>query len=339
MTIKDIAKEAGYSVGTVSRVLNNSSGVSEKARKRVMEVVDKYHFQLNSNAKHLKKQTKEGIAILIKDTQNMLFSAMVEQMQGLIRRKDYDSVVYYLNKDDNELEEALKICAERRPLGIIFLGMNKKNLRERFGAIKVPCVLVTNSAADMGFDNLSSVSTDDEAAAKFAVEHLLSLGHNRIGILGGSLATSQIVESRFAGCKKAFEAYHVDFDPELQYEVTDFEIAEGYRAMERLMDNVAGLSAVFAMSDVLAIGAIRAILDRGLRVPEDISVIGFDGLDLGNYISPRLTTIRQHREEISARCVEILLKSIDGDVPATHEIEPFHLVPGESVTIHQNRWL
>ena len=104
--------------------------------------------------------------------------------------------------------------------------------------------------------------------------------------------------------------------------------------MEHLMDNVSGLSAVFAMSDVLAIGAIRAVKDRGLRVPEDISVIGFDGIDMGNYMSPRLTTIRQHREEISARSVEILLKSIEEGIPATHEIEPFHLVPGESVCKH-----
>ena len=97
MTIKDIAKESGYSVGTVSRVLNNSAQVSEKARKKVMEVVEKYHFQLNSNAKHLKKQTKDGIAIIIKGAQNMLFAAIVEQMQGLLRQKDYAYMVYYLN--------------------------------------------------------------------------------------------------------------------------------------------------------------------------------------------------------------------------------------------------
>lgn len=334
MTIKDIAKESGYSVGTVSRVLNRSCGVSDKARKKVMEVVDKHHFQLNNNAKHLKKQTREGIAILIKDMKNMLFAAIVEEMQGLIRSKKYDSVVYYLNEDDNELEEAVKICVEKRPMGILFLGMNKDVLKERFSAIKVPCVLVTNSAFDMGCENLSSVSTDDEAAARFAVEHLLSLGHTKIGILGGTLETSQITSLRYEGCRKAFEAHHVEFDPKLQYEVTSFDIAEGYRSMEHLMDQISDLTAVFAMADVLAIGAIRAILDRGLHVPEDISVIGFDGIDMGNYISPRLTTIRQHREEIAARSVEILLKAIDDGTTAVHEIEPFHLVPGESVCKH-----
>ena len=97
------------------------------------------------------------------------------------------------------------------------------------------------------------------------------------------------------------------------------------------IENVAGLSAVFAMSDVLAIGAIRAILDRGLRVPEDISVIGFDGIDIGRYMMPRLTTIRQHREAIANRSVEVLLGCIEGQMKKVHEIQAFHLVPGESV--------
>ena len=132
MTIKDIAKEAGYSVGTVSRVLNNSENVSEKARKRIMEVVDKYHFQLNDNAKHLKRQSKDGIAILIKGSQNMFFAGIVEQMEDMIRRKDYACVVYYLKEDDNEIEEAMKICAERRPRGILFLGNNPEYFKKRF---------------------------------------------------------------------------------------------------------------------------------------------------------------------------------------------------------------
>lgn len=331
MTIKDIARESGYSVGTVSRVLNHSPGVSDKARKRIMEVVDKYHFQLNSNAKHLKKQGRDGIAIIIKGTQNMLFAAIVEQMQGLIKRKDYACMVYYLDEDDNEIEQAIKICTERRPLGILFLGSNLDYFRERFSFLNVPCVMVTNSAAGLGYDNLSSVSTDDENAAKFAIEHLLALGHKNIGILGGVMAVSNATFSRYEGCKKAFEEHGIAFEPAYQYEAAHFSISEGYYAMGRLLDKMPDITAVFAMSDVMAIGAIRAIQDRGLRVPEDISVVGFDGIDIGNYMVPRLTTIRQHREGIASRSVEILLKCIDEEVPAIHEVEPFHLVPGESV--------
>lgn len=332
MTIKDIAKEAGYSVGTVSRVLNNSEGVSEKARKRVLEVVEKYHFQLNNNAKHLKKQTKDGIAIIIKGTQNMFLAAIVEQMQDMVRRKGYACMVYYLDEDDNEVEQAIKICIERRPMGILILGANPSYYRgSRFSAITVPCVLVTTPGKQYGLDNLSSVSTDNEAAAQFAVEHLLSLGHKKIGILGGKIATSQTVFSRYQGCKKAFELHNVAFEPELQYESSYFTISDGYYAMQRLMKKSPDITAVFAMADVMAIGAIRAIKDAGLRVPEDISVIGFDGIDIGNYMVPRLTTIRQHSERIASRSVEIMLNSIEGDTTNVHEVEPFYLVPGESV--------
>ena len=104
--------------------------------------------------------------------------------------------------------------------------------------------------------------------------------------------------------------------------------------MERLLNKMPEMTAVFAVSDVMAIGAIRAIHDRGLRVPEDISVVGFDGIDIGRYMNPRLTTIRQHRESIALKSVEILLNRLDEEAPAVHEVEPFHLVPGESVCKH-----
>jgi LacI family transcriptional regulator len=109
-------------------------------------------------------------------------------------------------------------------------------------------------------------------------------------------------------------------------------MTDGYYAMDRLLSKYKELTAVFAMSDLMAIGAIRAIRDHGLRVPEDVSVMGFDGIEIGNFISPRLTTIRQHRERIAERSVDILLECVDNGAQAVHEIEPYYLVPGESVS-------
>ena len=106
MTIKDIARESGYAVGTVSRVLNNRPDVSEKARKRVMEVVEKYNFRLNNNAKHLKQQVSSGIVIIVKGSQNMLFAAIVERLQKLIEERDYAFLIYYIGEQDNEVEQA-----------------------------------------------------------------------------------------------------------------------------------------------------------------------------------------------------------------------------------------
>lgn len=332
MTIKDIAKESGYSVGTVSRVLNNVPGVSEASRKAVMAVVEKYNFQLNSNAKLLKQQNNSGISIIMKGTQNMLFAAIVESLQGLIEKKGYSCSMIYLDETCDEVEEALKICRERRPMGIMFLGSDLQYYNERFEHIKVPSIMVTNCARDLGIEGLSSVGTDDEEASRTAILHLIDLGHEHIGVLGGNTEHSLPATLRLNGCKRAFAERNLSFDTNRQYESSFFTIADGYSSMERLLDRMPEVTAVFAMADVMAIGAMRLIRDRGLRVPEDISVIGFDGIDIGRYMTPRLTTIRQHREMIASRSVEILLDCIENGTPAVHETEQFHLIPGESVS-------
>lgn len=330
MTIKDIAKESGYAVGTVSRVLNNHPDVSEKARKTIMAVVEKHHFKLNSNAKHLKQQASSGIAIIVKGSQNMLFASIVERLQRLISEKKYASFIYYIGEEENEVERAERVCLERHPLGILFLGSDLEFFKERFDRLEIPCVLVTNSATELGFDNLSSVSTDDEAGAQAAVAHLLKLGHRNIGILGGYMEKSHAAHTRYKGCEKAFAEQGMKLEPGRQYRSAFFSMEEGYHAMEQLFEQMPDLTAVFAMADVLAVGAIRAIRDRGLRVPEDVSVMGFDGIELGNYLSPRLTTVRQARERIADRSLEILLSDIAGERPAVHELLPFDIVEGES---------
>lgn len=331
MTIKDIAKEAGYSVGTVSRVLNGVENVSEEARRAVMAVVERYQFQPNNNARLLKQQSSQGIAIIIKGAQNMLFAALLEQIQILIEKRGYASMMFYIGEDDNEVHEACQICQERRPLGILFLGTNREYFKECFHRITVPCVMVTNSAEGLEVENLSWITTDDKAAAKVAVEHLFSLGHKNIGVLGGNIENSYTSFCRFMGAREAFEEHGAGFDEKRQYVSAYFSISAGYHAMEKLLEKMPEVTAVFAMADVMAIGAIRAIHDRGMRVPEDISVIGFDGIDIGRYMMPRLTTIRQHREAIANRSVEVLLGCIEGQMKRVHEIEAFHLVPGESV--------
>ena len=330
ITIKDIARESGYAVGTVSRVLNNHPDVSYTARAKIMEVVEKYHFRLNNNAKHLKQQSSNGIAIIIKGSQNMLFAPIVEKMQGMLSEKGFACLVYYINELENELEQAIQICKERRPVGVMFLGCNLQYFKERFYEITVPSVLVTNSAKDLELDNLSSVSIDDIEAAKAAVCHLLENGHRNIGILGGFTHRSKVAKARFEGCAKAFESWNIPFDSEKQYIASMFGMKDGYNSMKQMMERMTDITAVFAMSDVMAIGAIRAIKDAGLKVPDDISVVGFDGIELSEFLYPKLTTIKQDKETIARRSVEILLANIGKKQPAVHETVPFTVIVGES---------
>lgn len=330
MTIKDIAKESGYAVGTVSRVLNKQPGVSEKAKKRIMEVVERYQFSLNNNAKYLKQQYNNGVAIIVKGTQNMLFAGLVETLQRLIKEKGFDCLIYYIREEEHEVEQALQICRDRGPVGLLFLGSNKENFREKFEFIDVPCIMLTNSADGLAYKNLSSVCIDDMNAAKKAVEYLIQLGHTKIGILGGEMKHSNPAKARYEGCLEAFREHHIKYNPKTQYACSYFSIESGYQGMIELLNKTTDLTAVFAMSDVTAIGAIRAIKDFGLRVPEDVSVIGFDGIEMGQYMVPKLTTIRQPGVYMAERCVEILLNCIHEKAPCVNEQTSFDFIEGES---------
>ena len=329
MTIRDIARESGYGVTTVSRVLNGQPNVSKEAREKIMEVVRRTDFHLNSNAKRLKQQAGTGIAVVVKGSKNMLFSAILERLQSLLAETGYVFMINYVDEGADEVMEAHRICGELRPKGIMFLGGNHENFKRGFEGIGVPCVLITSSAKELGFPNLSSVTTDDAFAAECAIDHLVSLGHRNIGVLGGYVENSYPAARRYAGCVRAFERYSIPADRS-RVVASKFSLTDGYAAMERLLDKYPDITAVFAMADVTAIGAIRAIRDRGLRVPEDISVVGFDGIELGSYLTPKLTTVRQDGEAIAERSVRLLLDAIGGEGGAAHEVVPFRLFDGES---------
>lgn len=331
LTIKDIAKESGYSVSTVSRVLNNRRDVSPAAKKKIEQIVAAHHFVPNNNAKHLKQTVSKTIAVLVKGTSNMLFASIVEEIQKMIERTKYTAIISYLDEDDNEVEQALILCRERKPVGMLFLGGNAEFFYEKFRDVTIPCVLVSNQADNMGFQNLSSVSTDDVAAAKCAIDYLIRQGHEKIGILGGDLKLSYTSLQRFQGCIRSFEEHNIKFLAEEYYMKARFSYDSAYRAMKRMLDQNLDITAVFAMSDVMAIGAIRALYDSKLHVPNDISVMGFDGITLAEFYNPKLTTIKQQYQILASRSIEILFNYIELNAVPSHEIIPFHLMEGESV--------
>lgn len=337
VTIKDIARESGYSVSTVSRVLNNRNDVSPDARKKIEEVVAKFNFVPNNNAKHLKQNNSKAIGVLVKGISNMLFASVVEEIQRMIEKTEYTLVVSYLDEDADEVEQAILLCRERKPLGLLFLGGNPEYFHREFSGVDVPCVLVTNRANEMHFENLSSVATDDIAAARCAVDQLFVAGHRRIGILGGDFDKSYTSHQRFLGCEQSFSEHGAVLDVEHCYEKARFSFGSACRAMKRLIGKFPDVTAVFAMSDVMAIGAIRALRDLGYRVPEDVSVIGFDGTSLAEYYNPKLATIKQLHQTLANRSIEILFGQIELKKEPIHEIVPFEFVNGESIRVIDER--
>lgn len=330
MTIKDIAKETGYSLGTVSRVLNNHPNVSEKARKAIMEVVDKHGFILNVSAKNLKQSQSENIIIVVKGTFNELFPVMVQRIQMFFRETKYTLITEYVDEESDEVTRAREVCLEKRAIGLIVLGGNKENFVKGFDRIHIPTVLVTNYAKDWGFKNLSSVSTNDCEGAKKAVEYLLKKGHRSIALVGGTTGSDTSDERRI-GWVMAQEEYGLkpsEFGPE---EKGRYSFEAGYKAMEKILKSGKKITAVFALADVMAIGAVSAISDAGLKVPDDISVVGYDGIPMGAYFCPKLTTVKQSIEKICDRSCEILVDCLENEGIARHEYIPFDLDLRQSV--------
>ena len=332
MTIKDLAAQTGYAVATVSRVLNNHPNVSEKARAAIMEAVEESGFQLNANAKQLKQQHATSILVVVKGTANELFSQLVESIQSCIAETQYPLFVDYLDEESNEVRRAVQLCREKKPLGILFLGGNTNNFQADFGKIDIPCVVVTNSMARLDYPNLSSVCVDDRAACRCALDSMISHGHEKIALIGGERIVSDTGRSRYEGCLESIENHKLVFDPERDYRAVRFSYQGGYDAAKDLMKNGREYTALFAAADVMAIGAIRALHDSGFRVPEDVSVMGFDGLALSSYMIPQLSTVAQPAYLMAQRAVEMLIAQIEGRQQAIHEKVPFELWERESVT-------
>ena len=330
MTIKDLAAQTGYSVGTISRVLNNQPHVSELAREIILKAAEESGFQLNANAKQLKQQHGTSILVICKGKTNELFDTLLVAIQSRMAQCPYPLIVDYIDECENEVRRAVQLCLEKKPLGILFLGGNQVNFQTDFHHISLPCVLVTNSAAELSFPNLSSVSSDDARAASMAIDHLVELGHQKIVVIGGHRSNSDTTQLRYQGCLNAFRNHGIVFQEQQDYETARYSYDGGYQAAKNLLQRVPDFTALFAMSDVMAIGAIRALNDAGKRVPEDVSVIGFDGLTIAEFMVPRLSTVSQPVEELAQHSLELLSQNSEDGAAPRHEVVPVHLLAKES---------
>ena len=330
MTIKDLAAKTGYAVGTVSRVLNNHPNVSEKARTAILAAVEESGFQLNLNAKQLKQSHATSILVILKGSGNILFAEMLETIQTALHGTRYPLHVEYMHGADNEVRRAKALIQEKKALGVIFLGGNLDNFREEFQPLGVPGVLITNSAEELHLSNLSSVYIDDRRAAAQAVEALIALGHRRIAVIGGHRTYSDTCRKRWDGVLDALNAHGLTIDPELDYATVYFSPEGGYQGTTELLDRGRDFTAIFTMSDLMAIGAYRALKDWKREVPRDVSIIGFDGLPVGEYLIPRLSTVDQPGPAMARQGLAFLLDAIEQGSEARHEAVPFTLLYRES---------
>lgn len=332
-TIKDIARIAGVGVATVSRVINNCYGVSQETRTKVMEVIEKCNYVPNSNAKNLKQVTSQIICIIVKGIFNPFFHDMVVELQKSVEAKGYIPVVSYIDEEENEIRYASQLIKEKKAVAIIFLGGSAVDREEELHKLNSPCVYATSSASGCDVSGVSSVSIDDKLEAKSAVSYLLDLGHKDILIVGGAIYQKDLIYSRYKGVLEAFEERGMFFDKENMYLESKFSCASAYENMAKFLKRKKMITAVFAMSDVMAIGIAKCAIDNGFKVPEDISIIGFDGIEQAWFYNPTITTIKQPSMDIAKKSVDLLVKSIRNKKFSQHLIVPGKLLKGNSVRL------
>lgn len=334
-TIKDIARISGYSIGTVSRVINHHPDVSDKARKRIEEVIQQEGFEPNVNAQFLKQSRTSSIVIIMKGNGSLFLANLFNKVLKELRKHDENADVLYIDVNTDEVRAAAKYAQERKPKGIIFLGGEYENFRKEFSSIHIPSVLLTLGADGLDYHNLSSFSTDDYQGSKMAAELLIRHHHTKIGMIGKYPSITGIEKRhlpRYAGMVDTLTANGISFDPEKQYVYSPFSMKDSYEAMEELLHKFPDMTAVFTHSDIIAIGAARALHDDGIRIPQDISLIGYDGIELTQFMSPRLTTIRRDADDLAERAVHDLLYRII--YPSQKGIiykSPMQLIESESV--------
>ena len=329
LTIKDIARGSGCSVSTISRVINDRPDVRPETKEHVLKGMREAGFTPNTNARQLKIQQSRSLVFVVKGTRNIFFSDFLVQLQRAATLYGYSGIVSYLDENANEIDAAQKILREIKPKGMIFLGGSVANFQQGFANITVPAVLTTLASDELDFPNLSMVGVDDRAAARTAVSHLIAQGHRKIAVLGGP-TTSYPSRMRRLGAQDAKEEAGLTY-ADRHYGLYNNEYESANHAKNSQQARRAEITALFAMSDVIAFGAIRALVSAGFRVPEDISVIGFDGISMSRYCVPVMTTIVQPGEQIALQSIELLVRQIEHGAPAQKITLQPELQVGESV--------
>lgn len=311
MSIQKIARLAGVSVATVSRVLNNSDTVKASNRDRVLQAIKESNYQPNLLARQLRTARSQMILVMVSNIANPFCAEVVKGIEEQAERNGYRILLCHSGSDLERSKSGLTLLSGKIVDGIITMDAFSRltELATLIGdAPWVQCAEYADSGA------VSCVGINDVDAAQSVVNHLAEAGRQRVALINHDLSY-KYARLRERGYKAAIYANGLEWQT-VEY-ASELSSSAGKAAMEQLLAQEPKPDAVFAVSDTLAAGAMRAIAQAGLRVPEDIAVVGFDGTELAEMVSPQLTTIEQPSRDIGRRAVDLLLNRIDNpDGPA-----------------------
>ena len=332
MNIKDIAKMAQVGVSTVSRVLNNHADVKESTREKVLEIIKESNYIPNNSARILKQHNTNNIGILVKGVFNPFFSEMINVIGKIINESGYTMIMrqndYNIYQD---IDTLISFAKEKRLQGVICLGGNFTEITdESFKEINIPIVLTSvNTVSKQGKTYYSSIGIDNAKGAYDATTYLINKGHKNIALILGDVNDMGVSLWRLEGYKKALDEKGIDKETDLIL-IGQYSSKGAYMATLELLKKRKDITAVFAFSDIMAVGAAKAILDSGLRIPNDISIVGFDGMDESEFYNPSITTVKQPKKLMAEMSINLLMSLIKGETENKHVLLETKLIERDS---------
>ena len=312
-TIKDIARVAGVSVTTVSRALNGYSDVNEKTRQKIADVARELNYSPNTLARGLVMQKSKTIGLLVSgiSRESVKDNFTFEVLCGVNERAStlgYDLILFNTNTMMQREKTYTQLCRERRVDGAIIQGIKKEDpyLKEVVES-DIPCVLVD---IPVHSNSVGYVTTDNALGAKKAVEHLASLGHKHIGMINGH-EDAFVSQERLNGYREALKECGLSFRSEWVVS-GNFEEKKAEKAVRELINRHKEVTAIFCVSDLMALGALKACKELGLHVPKEMSIVGYDNIVLASYSSPNLTTVGQEVYQIGYEAADLLIEMLEG---------------------------
>lgn len=323
-TMNEVAEAAGVSIATVSRVINGSGGVSKKLERRVRQAMDQLHYHPSSIARSFKTQETRLIGILIPLLDHPFYSRLATAIEQKLFSRDYRALICNTEEDDQREREYIEMLVRQRVDGVI-INSSAKNTAytHKLNDLRIPYILIDRNLPKV---ECGKVFCDNSQGGYLGMQHLLELGHRRIGIVAAP-ATQEPIIRRLRGVQEALTDYSLATEPDLLVtgDVQSFEM--GYESARRLLAMTPRPTAIFALTDVMAIGVMHAAAEMGLSVPRDLSVVGYDDLPMASYMMPPLTTVAQPISEMGEAAVEMLFRQIDApDAPPERSVLATRLV-------------
>ncbi|MDR6227457.1 LacI family DNA-binding transcriptional regulator [Desmospora profundinema] len=304
VTIREVAKRAGVSIATVSRVLNGSKPVSDRLKQRILEAVEETGYRPNAVARSMIQKKTGLIGVIVPEIANPYFSGLVEGIEAVANEWSYYLMLAISEKNAQRELELLRIYQSRQMDGILWAAAQMDPAcRAEVEKMNIPCVVIGQRLEEVC---IPSAVIDNRRASYETVKHLIQLGHQRIGMIHGPLWDVQSGKERFEGYRQALLEHGLPLRDEWTAEGLRFDVQDGVKGMESIWNQPERPTALFCACDRMAVGAMTYLKERGVSIPEELSVAGFDDEELASLVTPRLTTVRHSPYQMGYESARIL---------------------------------